>query len=89
MDAPLSSLVLVASAVAISEIKGLGLGLSSQWVGIFAVLFGTLMVWGRSKGRYDWTHYLRWTPNSKRLNFAFAVVFAGLVVLAMSAVFLT
>ncbi len=84
---PLFSLTLLSTAIAFSVVRGEGLGqfrLSSQWLGAGAVLVGIAMVWDRSKNRYGFTHDLRWTLNSKRVNLAFAVLVAGLVLSTMS-----
>jgi putative copper export protein len=79
--------VLAGMAVSVIRVEGLGeLALSSQWLGTGAVLVGTLMVWDRSKNRYSLTHDLRWSLNSKKVDVALAIVFAGLTVLAVSAV---
>lgn len=84
---PLFSLTLLSTAIAFSVVRGEGLSqfhLSSQWLGAGAVLVGIAMVWDRSKNRYGFTHDLRWTLNSKRVNLAFAVLVAGLVLSTMS-----
>ena len=86
---PLFSLILFSAAVAVSLIRVQGLGdlaLSSQWLGTGATLVGTLMVWDRSKNRYAFTRDLRWSLNSKRVNVAFTIVFAGVIVLMLSIV---
>jgi putative copper export protein len=86
---PLFSTALVLAGLAISAVRVQGFeefALSSQWLGTGAVLVGTLMVWDRSKNRYAFTHDLRWSFNSKRVNVAFAIVVAGIVVLALSTI---
>jgi hypothetical protein len=86
---PLFSIALVSAGLAVSSVKAEGLeefALSSQWLGTGAVLIGTLMVWERSKNRYAFTHDLRWSLNSKKVNVAFAVVLAGIVVLVLSTI---
>ena len=42
------------------------------------------MVWDRSRNRYGFTYDLRWSLNSKRVNLALAVVFAGIIVVLLS-----
>ncbi len=84
---PLFSLGLVATAIAYSLTRAEGLsefGPSSQWLGIAAVLVGTLMVWDRTKRRYGFTHDLKWTLNSKKVNLAVAIVIAGVLVFVLS-----
>jgi hypothetical protein len=84
---PLFSLIIVSAAVSVSEarVQGLGqLGMSSRWLGGAAVLVGTLMVWDRSKNRYAFTHDLKWSLNSRRVNIAVAVLLAGMIVLVLS-----
>jgi hypothetical protein len=86
---PLFSIALVSVGLAVSAVRAGGveeIALSSQWLGTGAVLFGTLMVWDRSKNRYAFTHDLRWSLNSKRVNVPFAIVVAGIVVLALSTI---
>ena len=85
---PLLSLTLLSAAIAFSVIRGVGLSqlwLSSQWLGVGAVLVGIALVWDRSKNRYGFTHDLKWTLNSKKVNLAFAILVAGLVVWTLSA----
>jgi putative copper export protein len=84
---PLFSIALVSAGLVVSAVRAEGFkafALSSQWLGTGAVLVGTLMVWNRSKNRYAFTHDIRWSLNSKKVNVAFAAVLAGLVVLALS-----
>src|SRR5690348_781680 len=84
---PLFSLIILSTAVSVSEagIQGMGqLGISSRWLGGAAVLVGTLMVWDRSKNRYAFSHDLKWSLNSRRVNIAVAVLLAGLIVLVLS-----
>jgi hypothetical protein len=85
----LFSIVQVSAALAVSLVRAKGLeefAVSSQLLGTGAVLVGTLMVWNRSKNRYAITHDLRWSFNAKKVNVAFAIVFAGIVVLALSTI---
>jgi len=84
---PLFSLIIVSAAVSVSEARVQGLGqldMSSRWLGGAAVLVGTLMVWDRSKNRYAFTHDLKWSLNSRRVNIAVAVLLAGMIVLVLS-----
>jgi hypothetical protein len=84
---PLFSLIIVSTAVSVSEARVQGLGqldTSSKWLGGAAVLVGTLMVWDRSKNRYAFTHDLKWSLNSRRVHLAVAVLLAGVVVLVLS-----
>ena len=84
---PLFSLVLVIAALIVSVFRAGGLSqfaLSSQWVRTTTVFLGILMVWDRLNRRYGFTHDLRWSLNSKRVNVALAVVLAGIVVYALS-----
>src|SRR4029077_12351934 len=70
---PLFSLIIVSAAVSVSEarVQWLGqLGISSRWLGAAAVLVGTMLVWDRSKNRYAFTHDLKWSLNSRRVNLA-------------------
>jgi hypothetical protein len=85
---PLFSLIIISVAVSVSEarVQGLGqVGISSKWLGASAVLVGTLMIWDRSKNRYAFTHNLKWSLNSRRVNLAVAVLLAGMIVLVLSA----
>lgn len=84
---PLIALVLLLSATTVSlvRVQGLGeLGVSSQWLGGSGILFGALIVWQRTNRRYSFTHDLRWTLNSRRVCFAFAIVAAGIIVAVTS-----
>jgi putative copper export protein len=86
---PLFSIALVSAGLVISAVRVEGFrefALSSQLLGTGAVLVGTLMVWDRSKNRYAITHDIRWSLNSKKINVAFAIVLAGIAVLALSTI---
>jgi putative copper export protein len=88
---PLFSIVLVSAGLSVSLVRAEGFeefAMSSQWLGTGAVLVGTIMVWDRSKNRYAFTHDLRWSLNSKRVNAAFAIVLAGIVVVALATILL-
>jgi len=75
----------VVIATSVARARGLGeVGISLRWFGTMAVLVGTVMTWDRTKNRYAFTHDLKWSLSSKRVNFAFAIVLTGLVVLLVS-----
>ena len=81
---PVVTLALISAAISVSmaRIQGISdFSVSARWLGLTAILFGTIMVWDRSKNRYAFTHDLRWSLNSRRVNLAFAVLAAGIILL--------
>ena len=88
---PLISLALLSAALLFSLARTEGLNqlpMSMQWVGSSASLVGILMIWDRSKNRYGFTHDLKWSLNSRRVNLAMSVVIAGILVIVLSTQFL-
>ena len=86
---PLFSATLMGAALGASMVRSEGLGqmgVFSQWLGTLATLVGILMVWDRLKNRYGFTHDLRWSLNSKRVDVGFAIVIAGMIVLSLSTI---
>jgi hypothetical protein len=60
------------------------LGYATRWLGVAAALVGLMMLWGRTKHRYGFTHDLAWTLNSKRVNVAASIMCAGIVISLLS-----
>ncbi len=84
---PTFSLALFGAAFGISQVGVQGsyqLGTVSQFLGVAAIFFGIMLTWDRMKHRYGFTHDLRWSLSSKRVDFALATVIAGIVVAAIS-----
>ena len=75
----------VATMIAIARVQGISeVSVSTQWIGAAATVFGVLFVWGGLKDRYAFTHDLRWSLNSKNVNFALAVFASGIILLILS-----
>lgn len=80
---PTFSLILGAVASGVSFVSAQGfdrLGLASRLIGGAAVLFGLMVTWDRTKYRYGFTHDLRWSLSSKRVDLSISIVVAGIVV---------
>lgn len=84
---PTFSLALFTAALGASKAGVQGfhdLGAASQFLGVAAVLFGIVLTWDRTKHRYGFTHDLRWSLSSKRVDLALALVVAGIIVATLS-----
>ena len=91
MMVPTFSAVLLVAAIGVSIFRVHGLrevGGVSQFLGVAAVLFGLILVWDRTKYRYGFTHDLKWSLSSKKVDLAVAVVIAGITVSTLSVVLL-
>jgi len=84
---PTFSLALFSAAVGVSQfgVQGFhGLRAVSQFLAVSAVLLGLALTWDRTKYRYGFTHDIRWTLSSKRVDLALAIVAAGIIVSTLS-----
>jgi hypothetical protein len=88
---PTFSLALFSVAVGVSQVgvQGFyGVRAVSQFLGVATVLFGLVLTWDRTKYRYGFTHDLRWSLSSKRVDLALAIVAAGIIVATLSGLLL-
>lgn len=79
--------ILFLASVALSLLKGPGLQevrLYSNYLGIVTILTGVLYAWNKLEPRYGLTHDLRWSVRSRRVVFALSIVFAGMILVAVS-----
>lgn len=84
---PTFSIALFTAAILVSNVNLDGvarLKLAPEWLGSATLLVGILSTWSGTKPRYGFTHDIKWTLNSKRVNIAMGIMLAGLVVTVLS-----
>ena len=56
------------------------LKLAPGWLGLATIFIGIVSTWSWTKQRYGFTHDMKWTFNSRRVNISIVIMLAGLVV---------